>query len=136
MESLWPGNSSMTGARQLYVACHGTIPDLTFNRVRFAVLSLVQVPIPRELLALKLLAQAPLLIFLVVPPAQSLVMIEYDRADGLLRTVLADHVVIDTPLQIPRVELRDTKIGLTKHGTPPGLLCGVIAGCEAGVEVL
>lgn len=67
--------------------------------------------------------------------AHVLVVIEYRGTDCLLRPVLAYDVVINSPLEIPRVELRHAKSGFVEHGPAARVEGWVIASREARVEV-
>lgn len=70
------------------------------------------------------------------PPSQVLVVVEYSRANCLLRPVLSYDVVIDPLLQVAWVELGDPEPGLVEHGAAAVVDGGIIAARESGVEIL
>lgn len=107
---------------------------LTFNGMRFT-MRLEKVSFSRPLLALQLLAHSPVLILVMPSPPQALVVVEDGRTDGLLRPVLTDNIFVYTGLQVAGIELWDAEARLFKHWPAAGILGGVIATREAGVEV-
>lgn len=72
----------------------------------------------------------------LVPPTQVLIVVEDGGADGLLGSVLADDVLVDSALEVSRIEVRDAKAGFGEHGAPAGVDGWVIAASEARVEVV
>lgn len=74
------------------------------------------------------------MLMLVTSP-EVLVVIEDGCTDCLLGSVLPNDIVIDSLLQVSRVEMRDAKCGLVEHWASPRIDRGVIRVCEARVEV-
>ena len=85
-------------------------------------------------MALQLLSEFVILVLVVPPPPEVLVVIEDGGADGLLGPLLADDVLVDPPLEIAWVELRDAEGGLGEHG-PAAFLVGIVGAGVAGVPV-
>ena len=98
-------------------------------------MGLENVSFTRPLLALQLLPQPPVLVLVMPPPPEALVVVEDGGADGLLRPVLANDVLVYTGLQVAGVELWDAEARLGEHGPAAVVLGGVIAARVAGVEV-
>lgn len=63
-------------------------------------------------------------------------MVEDGGADGLLGSVLADDILVDSALEVSRIEVRHTKARLVEHGAPAGVDGWVITAGEARVEVV
>ena len=87
-------------------------------------------------LALELLTEPLVLCLVLLPPAQTLIVIEYDGTYRLFSAVLSHHVVVDTSLQVARIELGDPKARFGKDGAPTRLLRGVVHRGVPGAEAL
>lgn len=105
------------------------VPSPTFDRVyrRAVTCALKDLAVLSKLLSLDLFPQMLILQLVVLTPPEPLVVVEDDGADGLLRPVLAHHVVVYPLFQISGVELRDAKLGLGEDGTAAGVLCRIVA---------
>lgn len=104
---------------------------LTIDRMYFP---LPGVSLTRKGLAQKLLLPLALLLFMVLAPAQPLVMVEEDGGYYLLGAVLTDDVLVDSSLEVTGVELWHAERGFGEHGPAP-FFVGVKTAREARVEV-
>lgn len=78
-------------------------------------------------------------VLIMLPPAQSLVVVEDGGAYGLFGSVLAYNVLVDTGLEVARVELRDAVARFMEDGPSAARavikLAGLVGARETGVEV-
>lgn len=94
------------------------------------------IPVAGELLALLPFDGSAFHVLVMLPPAQSLVVVEYGGADGLFCSLLTYNVLVDTGLEVAWVELWNSEAWPVEHG-PSALvkLARIIAAREAGIEV-
>lgn len=110
------------------------IGQLTFNR-KTVPAPLRQLPLTCETLPHQFLMLLFVFLFVLAPPPQILVVVEYSRAYSLFGTILAHDIIIHTPLQITRIKLRHSEIYFSKHWATASFHRRVIASGEARSEI-
>lgn len=114
-------------------------PPPTFDRVHrtsSVCCAVLEIAILGEPLPLQFLPEALLLGLMVSAPPEPLIMIEYNGAYCLFGAILANDVIINTALQIARVELRNAKGRFGEDGTASCFLRRIVARGKPRVEVL